>query len=122
MSDSDDHDVHDEAVELLVQLHFTLVERLQKMLPARSHDIRSHLDSNIFAVNLRAHSVPEMKSAVDFTWNMLRMAGASYMDRTFEEAYASIMNARDEGRIRLFLNYAHMQLDMIRQGACGADP
>jgi hypothetical protein len=36
------------------------------------------------------------------------------MGRTFEEAYASIMNARGEGRIRSFLNYAHKQLDMIQ--------
>ena len=106
----------DQTVELLVQLHFTLVRRLQNLLPARSHDIRSHLDSTTFAMNLRAHCVPEpdVKSAVDFTWHMLRIAGASDMDRVFEEAHASILNARGERRICVFLCCAHEQLDMIR--------
>ncbi len=118
MPDSDNHKDNNMWCNL-VEHHYTLVERLQNLLPARSHNIRSHLDSTIFAVNLRTHVVleREVKSAVDFTWGMLRMAGASNMDRSFEAAYASIMNTSGNERIRLFLNHAHKQLDMIQHTA-----
>ena len=104
-----------QAGELLAHSHADLVYRLQNLLPARSHDIRSHLDSNIFSSNMRARVVPELKSAVDFTWHMLRMIGTADMDSGFEEAYTTIMTAPAERRIILFLRNAHEQLDMINR-------
>lgn len=104
-----------QARELLAHSYADLVYRLQNLLPARSHDIRSHLDSNTFASNVQAQGVPEVKSAVDFTWHMLRMIGTADMDSGFEEAYTTIMTAPAKRRIILFLRNAHEQLDMIKR-------
>ena len=102
-----------QAGELLTHSYADLVYRLQNLLPARSHDIRSHLDSTIFASNVQG--VPDVKPAVDFTWHMLRMIGTADMDCGFEEAYTTIMTAPAERRIILFLRNAHEQLDMINR-------
>lgn len=106
----------DPSAELLVQSYATLCCRLQNLLPSRSHDIRTQLDSAIFASHVRVQLVPpELDAAVDFTWHMLRMVGTAAMDCSFEQAYASIMHAPVDQRIRLFLRHAHEQLDVIQQ-------
>lgn len=100
----------------LVQSYATLACRLQNLLPSRSHDIRTQLDSAIFASHVRVQRVPpELNAAVDFTWHMLRMVGTAAMDCSFEQAYASIMHAPVEKRASLFLHHAHEQLDVIQQ-------
>jgi hypothetical protein len=116
-SDGSRHEAlaQDKQAELLAHSYADLVYRLQNLLPARSHDIRSHLDSTIFASNVQAQGVPDVKSAVDFTWHMLRMIGTADMDCGFEEAYTTIMTAPAERRIILFLRNAHAQLDMINR-------
>lgn len=106
----------DPSAELLVQSYAKLAYRLQNLLPSRSHDIRTQLDSALFASHVQAQLVPpELDAAVDFTWHMLRVVGTASLDLSFEKAYASIMRAPVDQRVRLFLRHAHEQLDRIHQ-------
>lgn len=109
-----------EAVEWLIRLHSELGQRFAAVLPSKAGEIRDHMDSELFAQQLRAgtYGSEQLGPLIEYTWALLRTACAPDMDAAVGKAYDAVASALVPGApfsavVPLYLNHAHAQLDEI---------
>lgn len=110
----------DRSVDWLVKLHEELAWRFSKLLPTRISSIEEHMDTELFAQQLRAgtYGSEQLGPLIEFTWGLLRMACAPDMDTDIQQAYDEVAAALQPGAkfstvVPLYLRHAHHLLDMI---------